>query len=348
MSVRSRLAWVGLVLLLLALAGLSAVLGFQHYLRAPAAASQLSVQVPAGASLRSVLGRLAAAGALNRPQWLEWYVRLHEPPLRVQMGRYEFAPESTPLTILGRLRAGPELEQLTIIEGWNFAQMRLTINADRNLSHEFHLLNDAQLMAALGHKDERPEGRFFPDTYRFAAGTSERKIYELAYERMAQELNAAWVDRVPNLPVATPAEALTLASIVEKETGNEDERAKVAAVFVNRLRLGMRLQSDPTVIYGLGERYDGTVHKVDLLTDTPYNTYTRTGLPPTPIALPGAATLHAVMHPENSDALYFVATGLGDGHHQFSATLEQHNQAVNRYLQRLGIPTAKASGPHKP
>jgi UPF0755 protein len=348
MSVRSRLAWLAGVLLLLALAAGTALLGLQHYLRSPAAAVPLSLQVPAGSSVRSVLGRLAAAGVLNRPQWLECYVRLHEAPLRVQMGRYEFAPESTPLAILERLRAGPELEQLTIIEGWNFDQMRAAVNADRNLTHEFHLLDDAQLMAALGHGDERPEGHFFPDTYRFAAGTSERRIYELAYARMAVELNAAWTDRAPNLPLATPAEALTLASIVEKETGSDDERAKVAAVFVNRLRRGMRLQSDPTVIYGLGERYDGSVHKVDLLSDTPYNTYTRSGLPPTPIALPGAAALHAVLHPEASDVLYFVATGLGDGHHQFSSTLEQHNEAVNRYLQRLGIPTARTSGPRKP
>lgn len=348
MSVRSRLAWFGIVLVLLALAAAGAALGFQHYLRSPAASAQLSLQVPAGASLRSVLARLAATGVLKRPQWLEWYVRLHEPPLRVQMGRYEFAPESTPLSIIERLRAGPELEQLTIIEGWNFAQMRAALNADKNLAHEFHLLNDAQLMAALGHKEERPEGRFFPDTYRFAAGTSERRIYELAYGRMAEELKTAWSDRAADLPFATPAEALTLASIVEKETGSDDERAKVAAVFVNRLRQGMRLQSDPTVIYGLGERYDGTVHKVDLLTDTPYNTYTRNGLPPTPIALPGAAALHAVLHPDASNALFFVATGLGDGHHQFSATLEEHNQAVNRYLQRIGVPIAKAGAPRKP
>jgi len=348
MSVRSRLAWVGIVLLLLALAVASAALGFQHYLRSPTTPTQLSLQVPPGASLRSVLGRLAAAGVLRRPQWLEWYVRLHEPPLRVQMGRYEFAPDSTPLSILERLRAGPELEQLTIIEGWNFDQMRASINADTNLTHEIHLLSDAQLMAALGHKEEKPEGRFFPDTYRFAAGTSERRIYELAYERMAQELKSAWADRAPDLPLTSPTEALTLASIVEKETGSDDERGKVAAVFINRLRQGMRLQSDPTVIYGLGEHYEGTVHKVDLLTDTAYNTYTRTGLPPTPIALPGAAALHAVLHPDTSDALFFVATGLGDGHHQFSATLEQHNQAVNRYLQRIGIPTAKTSGPRKP
>jgi UPF0755 protein len=348
MSVRSRLAWLGVLVLLLAMAAGTAVLGFTHYLRTPAAAVPLSVQVPAGASLRSVLARLSAAGVLKRPQWLEWYVRLHEPPLRVQMGRYEFAAQATPLSILERLRAGPELEQLTIIEGWNFAQMRAAVNADSNLVHEFHLLNDAQLMAALGHKDEKAEGRFFPDTYRFAAGTSERRIYELAYARMAQELNAAWNDRAADLPVTTPAEALTLASIVEKETGSDDERAKVAAVFVNRLRKGMRLQSDPTVIYGLGERYDGTVHKVDLETDTPYNTYTRSGLPPTPIALPGAAALHAVLHPDASDVLYFVATGLGDGHHQFSSTLEQHNQAVNRYLQRLGIPTARFNATHKP
>jgi len=335
------------VLVLAALAG-TAALGFQHYLRSAASDAPVSLQVPAGASLRWVFTRLGAAGALNRPQWLEWYVRLHEPPLRVQMGRYEFAPQSTPLAILERLRAGPELEQLTIIEGWNFSQMRAAINADANLAHEFHLLSDAQLMAALGHKEERAEGRFFPDTYRFAAGTSERKVYELAYERMAQELNTAWADRAQDLPLTTPTEALTLASVVEKETGSDDERAKVAAVFINRLRRGMRLQSDPTVIYGLGDRYDGTVHKVDLLTDTPYNTYTRSGLPPTPIALPGAAALHATLHPEAGDALYFVATGLGDGHHQFSATLEQHDEAVKRYLQRIGVPVPKTVAQHAP
>ena len=219
MSVRSRVAGLGVSLLLLATVAATAALGFQHYLRSPASDAPLSLQVPAGASLRSVFTRLGGAGLLNRPRWLEWYVRLHEPPLRVQMGRYEFAPQSTPLSILERLRAGPELEQLTIIEGWNFGQMRAAINADTQLTHEFHLLSDAQLMAAIGHKEEHAEGRFFPDTYRFAAGTSERRIYELAYERMAQELSTAWAGRAPDLPLATPTEALTLASVVEKETG---------------------------------------------------------------------------------------------------------------------------------
>jgi UPF0755 protein len=201
-------------------------------------------------------------------------------------------------------------------------------------------MTDAEVMRALGHEGELAEGRFFPDTYRFAAGTADRKILEGAYERMQAELNNAWTARAPNLPLASSDQALIMASIVEKETGREDERARVAAVFLNRLRIGMRLQTDPTVIYGLGERYDGTIHTRDLETDTPYNTYTRAGLPPTPIALPGAASLQSVMHPADSDALYFVATGDGDGSHHFSTTLAEHDVAVRAYLRKLGVQPA--------
>jgi UPF0755 protein len=200
-------------------------------------------------------------------------------------------------------------------------------------------------MQALGHEGQAAEGRFFPDSYRFAAGTTDRKILELAYDRMQRELAQAWETRAPDLPIKDSEQALILASIVEKETGREDERAKVAAVFVKRLNHDMRLQSDPTVIYGLGSRYDGDIHTRDMVTDTPYNTYTRAGLPPTPIALPGAASLQATLHPAEIDALYFVATGNGDGSHHFSATLAEHDVAVRAYLHKLGVPVRALAAP---
>jgi UPF0755 protein len=193
--------------------------------------------------------------------------------------------------------------------------------------------SEAQVMSAIGHPGESPEGRFFPDTYRFAPGTSDMTILAMAYERMAALLAKAWEQRSAGLPFDSPYQALIMASIVEKETGVADERARVAGVFINRLRRGMRLQSDPTVIYGLGSQYDGTIHTRDLTTDTPYNSYTRSGLPPTPISLPGLEALLAVMHPEQTDDLYFVATGQG-GHH-FSKTLAEHDAELRVYLARL-------------
>jgi UPF0755 protein len=190
-------------------------------------------------------------------------------------------------------------------------------------------------MAALGHPGEFPEGRFFPDTYRFAAKTTDVEILGLAYNAMQRVLDGAWQQRTSDLPFQTPYEALTLASIVEKETGLPAERPKIAGVFVTRLRKGMRLQTDPTVIYGLGVSYDGDIHTRDLVTDTPYNTYTRAGLPPTPIALPGRESVLAAVRPQESGEIYFVATGSGDGGHHFSKTLEEHNAAVKSYLDHL-------------
>ncbi|MGE3667176.1 MAG: endolytic transglycosylase MltG, partial [Steroidobacteraceae bacterium] len=191
------------------------------------------------------------------------------------------------------------------------------------------------VMRAIGHAGEHPEGRFFPDTYRFADGTTDRELYRLAFDTMTRELAAAWQARHMELPLANADEALVLASIVEKETALASERPLIAGVFVTRLRKGMRLQTDPTVIYGLGSRYDGDIRRRDLLADTPYNTYTRAGLPPTPIALPGREALLAAVQPDESGALYFVATGKGDGSHVFSKTLAEHNAAVARYLARL-------------
>jgi UPF0755 protein len=337
-----------LLLVLLAAAAWLAWFGLGWQMNLPAASMQpMRVQVAPGSSLRSTLLALQQQGALRHAHLVELYLRLHGPAPRLQSGTYELPPHASAREVLDQLINGRVvLESVTVVEGWSFAQMRTALDAHPAVGHQLRGLSSQQLREALGHPGEAAEGRFFPDTYRFAAGTSDRRILERAYERMRAELDAAWSGRAPDLPLANPDEALILASIVEKETGREDERPKVAAVFVNRLRLGMRLQSDPTVIYGLGEGYDGHIHSRDLETDTPYNSYTRSGLPPTPIALPGAAALQATLHPAASDALYFVATGNGDGTHQFSATLAEHDVALRAYLRKLGVaPDARVLAP---
>jgi UPF0755 protein len=309
--------------------------------RPSASAAVVRIEVVPGASLRSILQLLQQRGALRHARLVQLYLRLHGQLPRMQAGTYDIAPHASARALLEQIAAGRVvLESLTIVEGWSFAQMRQALDESPALLHQLRSLSDQQLMAALGHEGEAAEGRFFPDTYRFAAGTSDRKILAQAYARMQTELDSAWGARAADLPLADPYQALILASIVEKETGREDERSKVAAVFINRLRLGMRLQSDPTVIYGLGERYDGNIHTRDLETDTAYNSYTRAGLPPTPIALPGAASLQAAVHPDRSAALYFVATGDGDGSHHFSATLAEHDEALRAYLHKLGVQPA--------
>jgi UPF0755 protein len=327
------------LLVLLGAAALLAWRGLDWEMDQPSAATApLRVEVAPGSSLRSILLGLQQHGALRHARLVELYLRLHAPMPRLQSGSYEVPPHSSAREVLEQFISGRVvLESVTVLEGWSFAQMRSALDAHPAVAHTLSALSMQQLMDALGHRGEAAEGRFFPDTYRFAAGTSDRRILERAYERMQSELNDAWLNRAPDLPLASADEALILASIVEKETGREDERPKVAAVFVNRLRQGMRLQSDPTVIYGLGERYDGHIHTRDLESDTPYNTYTRSGMPPTPIALPGAAALHAALHPADIDALYFVATGNGDGTHHFSATLAEHDVALRAYLRKLGV-----------
>jgi UPF0755 protein len=310
------------------------------------AAGGTRVHVPSGASLRSVLAELARVQAVRRPRMVEWYLRLHGEPLRAQAGIYELAEGATAQAILDQLNAGQVvLSQVTIVEGWTFAQMRAALNSNADLQHDWQHLDEAALMRALGQPGVAAEGRFFPDTYRFAAGTSDRRVYELAWQRMGDRLRQEWAARAPEPCVPNAGAALILASIVEKEAAREDERAMIAAVFCNRLRIGMRLQSDPTIIYGLGARYDGNLRRRDLEADGPYNSYTRYGLPPTPIALPGGASLHAALHPAAGKALYFVATGTGDGSHHFSATYAEHNAALRQFLKRIGAtPDAAVSG----
>ncbi len=299
------------------------------------AAADIRVTVRPGSSLRGVLQELEGLGALRHARLIEIYLRCCAPQyagrgITVKAGEYLVGAGESPLSIVAKLEAGRViLEQVTVVEGWTLAQMRAALDAHPKLVHRVRGLPPAQVMTQLGHTGQPPEGRFFPDTYRFAAGTSDLDILRLAYDRLAAELDAAWRARQPDLPVRTADDALVLASIVEKETGVATERKRIAGVFVNRLRINMRLQSDPTVIYGIGARYDGNIRARDLSTDTPYNTYTRTGLPPAPIALPGKDAIWAAVQPEATDAFYFVATG--EGAHVFAATYEEHQANVQRY-----------------
>ncbi len=298
--------------------------------------SALRVQVEPGASIRGILSHLASAGVLEHPRLTELYLRLHGKRFSIKAGEYEIPARASAAAIVALLASGRVvLEQLTIVEGARFGDFLHALESDSNVRATLRGKTDAEVMAELGHPGVDPEGRFFPDTYRFAAGTSDVEILRLAYDKMSQVLAAAWAERLPGLPIRTPYEALILASMVEKETGLATERPRIAGVFIARLRMGMRLQSDPTVIYGLGSQYDGDIHTRDLVTDTAYNTYTRPGLPPTPIALPGRESILAAVRPQETGDLYFVATGDGDGSHHFSATLKEHDAAVQHYLARL-------------
>lgn len=327
-----------LILILLVLAVLAAAAGYTLLGRdfhAPGpAVTAVRLKVAPGESTRAVLTGLAGIGAIAHPREVELYLRLHQRIPRIEIGTYEVPAHASPADIIRMFEQGRVvLDQLTVVEGARFADFRHVLDTQADMAHTLRGKSDAQVMGAIGHPGESPEGRFFPDTYRFAPGTSDLTVLAMAYDRMAAVLAKVWEQRSTDVPLGTPYQALILASIVEKETGVADERARVAAVFVNRLRRGMRLQSDPTVIYGLGSQYDGMIHTRDLTTDTPYNSYTRAGLPPTPICLPGLESLLAVVHPDHTDELYFVATGQG-GHH-FSTTLAQHDAELRAYLERL-------------
>jgi UPF0755 protein len=291
----------------------------------------ITIEIKAGQSLRAVAARLASRGVLAYPQDLDWLARLRGVSGKIKAGEYRLKPGLTANGLLNLLISGKVVRHaLTIVEGWTFKRMLAALAADRNIRHTLKNVRGKALMARLGHPRQRPEGRFFPDTYRFPRGMSDVSFLRHAYRAMQRRLKAAWRKRAPNLPFKTPYDALILASIVEKETALPKERPRIAGVFVRRLRRGMRLQADPTVIYGLGKRYHGDITAQDLKRDTPYNTYTRGGLPPTPICLPSLISIRAAMHPATGKALYFVAKG--DGSHHFSATLKQHDRAVRKYL----------------
>jgi len=258
----------------------------------------------------------------------------------IKAGSYEVGARGETVTawqLLEKLTAGDVTQtEVVIVEGKTFRELRAKLAAHPDLKQESAGISEAELLQRIGATETHAEGRFFPDTYLFAKQSSDLAIYRRAYQAMQKRLATAWEQRDPGVPYKNIEEALIMASIIEKETGTEADRGKVASVFVNRLRIGMRLQTDPTVIYGLGERFDGNLRKVDLLTDTPYNTYTRAGLPPTPISLPGMASIQAALNPPATNYFYFVATGKGDGSSVFSKTLEEHNRAVNKYQRGRG------------
>ncbi|MGH8219635.1 MAG: endolytic transglycosylase MltG [Steroidobacteraceae bacterium] len=338
-----------LTLVLLAAIGYGTVSWLGQEYRAPGSTQMaIRVQVPPGSTVRGVLKHLAAAGALQHPGLTELYLRLQGKHFKIKAGEYEVPARASAETVVTLLAEGRVvLEQLTVVEGATFADFRRELESDPHVRATLRGASDAAVMAGLGHAGEEPEGRFFPDTYRFASGTTETEILKVAYAKMSAVLARAWAERVPNLPLASPYQALILASIIEKETGLPSERPLIAGVFIERLRKGMRLQSDPTVIYGMGSEYAGTIRTRDLTTDTLYNTYTRAGLPPTPISLPGRESILAAVQPKETGDLYFVATGNG-GHH-FSATLADHDAAVRHYLTRLReqglLPDKAASQP---
>lgn len=320
-------------------------LWWQQALDAPGPhGSEIRLTVARGESVRSVLADVAAQGGLRHPTLVDLWVR-HVVRPRVQVGRYAIAPGASARQILQQLNEGRVLlESLTVIEGSRFRDFRRSLETHPGVDVTLRGLSDAEVMARLGLPGVHPEGRFFPDTYRFAYGTPDVELLQLAERRMRRELEAAWRDRAPSLPLSDPAELLTLASIVERESALASERPRVAGVYVQRLREGMRLQSDPTVIYGLGENWDGNIRTRDLRTDTPYNSYTRKGLPPTPIALPGLEALRASSRPDITGELFFVASGLPDGSHVFSRTYAEHRKAVQAMLARQRAAARQGGG----
>ena len=324
--------FLGKVLLIVLLAA-AGVAGWgwwwlQAPLRLASPAAELSIEP--GSSPREVAQAWVAAGVQEDPRLLYQWFRWSGQARQIRAGSYEIHQGATPRQLLDKMVRGDEvLEQLRLIEGWNIRQVRAALARAPSLKPATAGLSDAQLMAELGLPGVAAEGRFFPDTYAYSRGVSDLTVLRRAHKAMQKRLEAAWAGRMADLPLKTPEEALILASIVEKETGAAADRKLVAAVFINRLRIGMPLQTDPTVIYGLGETFDGNLRKRDLQADTEFNTYTRGGLPPTPIAMPGAASLQAALHPATSRALYFVSRG--DGSSEFSEDLAAHNRAVHKY-----------------
>ncbi len=290
------------------------------------------LDLPQGGNLQAVvaeLGDRAAWSTLRQRYYLLAYARLTRAALQLKVGEYELTPASTPKQLLELLVSGKSKQySFTVVEGWTAAELFARLAQQPAITRSLPA-DPAAIMQALGEPSLHPEGLFYPDTYNYQRGTTDLEFFKRARSRMQQVLDEEWAARAPELPLSTPYEALILASIVERETGNPIERALIAGVFVRRLQKGMLLQTDPTVIYGLGARFDGNLRRADLQTDTPYNTYTRIGLPPTPIALPGRAAINAALHPTPDNSLYFVAKG--DGTHVFSATIEEHEAAVRQY-----------------
>ena len=326
MKLLSRL--VVLALLLAVLAAGAALWWLTRPL--PLAGERVELSIEPGTPPRDVALAWVAAGVKTDPLALYAWFRFSGQARRIRAGSYEIGTGATPRDLLDKMVRGEEtLEMLRLIEGWNFRQVRAELAKSPSLRPLTAQMSDEELMAAIGAPGQSPEGRFFPDTYAYSRGVSDITVLKRAHQAMQRRLAAVWAERDASTPLRSMDEALILASIIEKETGVATDRARVAGVFANRLRLGMPLQTDPSVIYGLGESFDGNLRKRHLLADSPFNTYTRPGLPPTPIAMPGKASLVAAVKPESTKALYFVSRG--DGSSEFSETLAEHNRAVNKY-----------------
>lgn len=320
-------------LLALAVLGIAAMAAYgAWYVSTPLAVASLPAEfeVPAGAGLRATARILERAGVRLWPLQFEILARATGRAASIKAGNYEIVAPLTPSQLLDKLTRGAVTQaDIKIIEGWTFAQLRDALDSSPDLRHDSRGLSDAELMASVGAKENQPEGLFFPDTYLFARNSSDLAVLRRAYRTLQRHLAEEWARRAPDMPYKTPYDALVMASIVEKETGNPQDRERIAGVLVNRLRVGMALQADPTVIYGLGKAFDGNLKRAHLATDGPYNTYTRAGLPPTPIALAGLASLRAALRPAQTKALYYVSRG--DGSSEFSRSLEEHNRAVSKY-----------------
>jgi UPF0755 protein len=332
-----RRVLAALLVVVLAAAAVAYV-SFNRWLDAPLAIGAESVlyEVPPGQPLVTTARELEARGWLSRPRWLAAYGRLTGADARVRAGEYAIAPGTTPRELLELFESGHVVQHaVTFVEGWTFRDMRRLLEEQARLQQTLAGLSNVEIMERLGEPGLHPEGLFFPDTYVYGKGTTDLEILQQARTRMRSELEAAWQNRAADLPLESPYEALILASIVEKETALESERPRIAGVFTLRLKQGMRLQTDPTVIYGIGAKFDGNLRRSDLERDGPYNTYMRAGLPPTPIAMPGAEAIGAAVQPDERGELYFVATGLPDGSHTFSRTHSEHQAAVAEYLVRL-------------
>jgi len=328
---RSWRAWAAFVLLVIAAAAGTAAWWLNRPLALATDSVELSIEL--GTSPRDIAQGWVQAGVQAPPVLLYEWFRWSGQSRKIRAGSYEIGPGVTPITLLRKMVRGDEtLAVVRLIEGWTFRQFRAELAKAEALKPTTAAMTDEQIMQALGAAGVSPEGRFHPDTYAYSKGSSDLAVLKRAYHAMQTRLDAAWQERAPDSPLRSADDALVLASIVEKETGVGADRGRVAGVFVNRLRIGMPLQTDPTVIYGLGDAFDGNLRKRDLLADTPYNTYTRAGLPPTPISMPGKASLLAAVRPDPTKALYFVARG--DGSSEFSETLADHNRAVSRYQRR--------------
>jgi UPF0755 protein len=332
--------WVGMAVILVSFFLGWLWISFQTLIDSPLSKSlkePVIFEIAAGETLPIVISSLQKKKLLDHPDWFHLLARLESKANKLKVGEYQITPEMSPRILLNLLVSGKAYQRsLTLVEGWDFKQLIEAVNTTILLEHSLVGLSKEAIMERLGLKGIEPEGRFLPDTYHFPKGTSDLAFLKRAWFSMEKVLDTEWENREKGLPFKLPYEALVLASIVEKETARADERPIIAGVFIRRLKKGMRLQTDPTVIYGMGSSYNGNIRKRDLLKDTPYNTYTRSGLPPTPIAMPGRDAINAVMHPTKGKSLYFVAKGDDSGSHIFSATLKEHNRAVDYYQKKKG------------